>query len=147
MRLFFRTPFFNISVRISKVSKRESCISSAPNFGILLMFSQVWSYNIALCQKLLNSITSRPWHKLSTALPLERHFRYNLGPTPRTMTNCLKNSLIPCMCFYLCIISHLNYPSIYLSIYLSIQIIHTKDIQSGVFCPINLLAFCLFLRH
>ena len=29
-----------------------------------------------------------------------RNFRYNLGPTPRTITNCIKNSFIPRMFFF-----------------------------------------------
>ena len=63
------------------------------------MFSQVLttlhSRQVALCHKLLNSITSRPGHKLSTLIPLKRNFRYNLRPTPGTITNRFKSSFIP----------------------------------------------------
>ena len=50
---------------------------------------------VALCHNLPNSITSRPGHKLSTLIPLKRNFRYNLRPTPRTITNRFKSSFIP----------------------------------------------------
>ena len=63
------------------------------------MFSQVLTTlharQVALCHKLLNSITSRPGHKLSTLIPLKMNFRYNLRPTPRTITNRFKSSFIP----------------------------------------------------
>ena len=63
------------------------------------MFSQVLTTlhasQGALCHKVLNSISSRPGHKLSTWLPLKRKFIYNIGPTPRTIANRFKNSNIP----------------------------------------------------
>ena len=46
------------------------------------------------------SITLRAGHKLSKLLPLKRNFRCNLGPTPRTITNRFKNSVIPNMFFF-----------------------------------------------
>ena len=63
------------------------------------MFSQVLTTlharHVALCHKLINSITSRPGDKLSTLFPLKRNFRLNLGPTPRKMRNHFTNSFIP----------------------------------------------------
>ena len=105
VRLFFIMRFLNMSVRISKVSKRESPLSSACKFAflnVLVRFSltTLHARQVALCHQLLSSITSGPGHKLSTLLPLKRNFRYSLGPTPRAITNFLKNYFIRSMCFF-----------------------------------------------
>ena len=68
------------------------------------MYSQILTTlharQVALCHKVLNSITSRPGHRFSTLLPLKRNFSYNQGPTPRRISNRLKNSFIPSMFFF-----------------------------------------------
>ena len=106
VRLFFYLVLLlYLSEDIDKVQKRI----------LAIICQQVWyseclvrfdlttlhARQVSLCHKLLNSITLRPGHRLSTSLPLKRNVRYNLGPTLRTITNHLKNYFIPNMCFFL----------------------------------------------
>ena len=81
---------------ISPYSSYSECLT---RFDLLTLHAR----RVALCNKLFESLTSCPDHKLSSVLPPKREHRYNLRQSraytmPRIYTNRFKNTFIPSMC-------------------------------------------------